>query len=46
MWGYEWAAANLDFRIDVPAGAAAENNIVMNGNQAIALGAVARNNFV
>jgi len=41
MRGYDWAAANLDFRIDVPAGAAAANNIVMNGNQAIALGAVA-----
>lgn len=41
MRGYDWAAANLDFRIDVPAGAAEQNNIVMNGNQAIALGAVA-----
>ncbi|HSJ14263.1 MAG TPA: 2-oxoacid:acceptor oxidoreductase subunit alpha [Longimicrobiales bacterium] len=39
--GAAWAAANLDFRFEVPAMAAVEPRIVMNGNQAIALGAVA-----
>ena len=39
--GMGWAAANLDFRYDVPAIPNAEPRVVMNGNQAIALGAVA-----
>ncbi len=39
--GYRWASENLDFRIDVPVKMAAENLVVMNGNQAIAYGAVA-----
>ncbi len=39
--GYAWADANLDVRIDVRPGLSAENTLVMNGNQAIAYGAVA-----
>jgi 2-oxoglutarate ferredoxin oxidoreductase subunit alpha len=39
--GYAWADANLDIRIDVRPGLSAENTLVMNGNQAIAYGAVA-----
>jgi len=39
--GYSWADANLDVRIDVRPGLSAENTLVMNGNQAIAYGAVA-----
>ena len=39
--GYRWADDRLDFRIDVPATLAAENMVVMNGNQALAYGAVA-----
>ncbi len=39
--GYAWGAENLDVRIDVPPGLAAENMLVMNGNQAVAYGAVA-----
>jgi 2-oxoglutarate ferredoxin oxidoreductase subunit alpha len=39
--GYEWAGSNLDFRFDVPALAVDEDRVVMNGNQAIALGAIA-----
>jgi 2-oxoglutarate ferredoxin oxidoreductase subunit alpha len=39
--GMAWAAANLDFRYEVPAIPNAEARVVMNGNQAIALGAVA-----
>jgi len=39
--GYNWAAANLDFRIDVPAAATAADMVVMNGNEALGLGAVA-----
>ena len=39
--GVEWAAANLDFRIDVPPQATTQARVVMNGNQAVALGAVA-----
>lgn len=39
--GIAWAAENLDFRIDVPADEVREQRVVMNGNQAIALGAIA-----
>ena len=39
--GYSWADANLDVRIDVRPGLSAESTLVMNGNQAIAYGAVA-----
>ncbi len=39
--GVSWAEANLDFRYQVPALAAGEDRVVMNGNQALALGAVA-----
>jgi 2-oxoglutarate ferredoxin oxidoreductase subunit alpha len=39
--GYDWAGENLDFRIEVPPKLAAEKAVVMNGNQAIAYGAVA-----
>ncbi len=39
--GYSWADAHLDIRVDVPPGLSAENTLVMNGNQAIAYGAVA-----
>jgi 2-oxoglutarate ferredoxin oxidoreductase subunit alpha len=39
--GWAWAEANLDFRVHVPATPPAAPMVVMNGNQAIALGAVA-----
>jgi 2-oxoglutarate ferredoxin oxidoreductase subunit alpha len=39
--GYEWAGENLDVRIDIPAGLGGEDMVVMNGNQAVAFGAVA-----
>jgi 2-oxoglutarate/2-oxoacid ferredoxin oxidoreductase subunit alpha len=39
--GIAWAEANLDFRVRVPATPPAEPMVVMNGNQAVALGAVA-----
>jgi len=39
--GYEWAETNLDFKFDVPAVAAEEHRVVMNGNQALALGIMA-----
>jgi 2-oxoglutarate ferredoxin oxidoreductase subunit alpha len=39
--GYAWAEGHLGLRIDVPRELAAENTVVMNGNQAIAFGAVA-----
>jgi len=39
--GYAWAEEHLPVRIDVPRELAAENMVVMNGNQAIAFGAVA-----
>ncbi len=39
--GYQWAGENLDFRIDVPAQKPDKPMIVMNGNQALAMGAVA-----
>jgi len=39
--GYRWAEEHLDFRITVPTMAAAGPMVVMNGNQAIAMGAIA-----
>ena len=39
--GYSWADAHLDVRIQVEPHLSAENTLVMNGNQAIAYGAVA-----
>ncbi len=39
--GYAWAEANLDFRYDVPTMTDDVPKVVMNGNDAIALGAVA-----
>jgi len=39
--GVEWAAANLDFRIDVPTNPPAEALVVMNGNEALGMGALA-----
>jgi 2-oxoglutarate ferredoxin oxidoreductase subunit alpha len=39
--GYGWAEQNLDFRIDVPCEKPAQAMVVMNGNQALAMGAVA-----
>lgn len=39
--GATWADANLDFRIDVPARPSDQPMVVMNGNEAIGMGAVA-----
>ena len=39
--GYAWAEANLDFRIDVPTVKSAEPKVVMNGNEALGMGAIA-----
>ncbi len=39
--GWAWAGQNLDFRIDVPPRATDAKQVVLNGNQAVALGAVA-----
>jgi 2-oxoglutarate ferredoxin oxidoreductase subunit alpha len=39
--GYGWAESNLDFRIDVPTSTADRPLVVMNGNEALALGALA-----
>jgi 2-oxoglutarate ferredoxin oxidoreductase subunit alpha len=39
--GVDWAERNLDFRIEIPRIEADEKRVVMNGNQAAALGAVA-----
>ncbi|MBW2713433.1 MAG: 2-oxoacid:acceptor oxidoreductase subunit alpha [Deltaproteobacteria bacterium] len=39
--GIEWARENLDFQFDVPAKVHEEARVVMNGNQATALGAIA-----
>ncbi|MBI4518884.1 MAG: 2-oxoacid:acceptor oxidoreductase subunit alpha [Deltaproteobacteria bacterium] len=39
--GHQWAEENLDFRIKVAAPKAERAMVVMNGNQAIALGAIA-----
>ena len=39
--GLAWADVNVDFRVDVPATTSSEDLVVMNGNQAAALGAIA-----
>ncbi|MDP6607345.1 MAG: 2-oxoacid:acceptor oxidoreductase subunit alpha [Dehalococcoidia bacterium] len=39
--GLKWADEHLDFRVDVPRSPTDETMVVMNGNQAAALGAVA-----
>ncbi len=39
--GYAWAEANLDFQYSIPAVRAAEAQIVVNGNTALALGVLA-----
>ena len=39
--GYRWAGENLDFRYEIPTVGADHAMVVMNGNEAIALGAVA-----
>ena len=39
--GYDWAREHLDFRVDVPATPAAQAMVVMNGNEAIGMGALA-----
>jgi len=39
--GYRWARENLDFRYEVPTSVAERPMVVMNGNEAIALGAIA-----
>jgi 2-oxoglutarate ferredoxin oxidoreductase subunit alpha len=39
--GHAWAEAHIDLRFEVPVRAAAQEMVVMNGNQAIALGAMA-----
>jgi 2-oxoglutarate ferredoxin oxidoreductase subunit alpha len=39
--GYAWAAEHLDFRIDVPAAPVKQAMVVMNGNEAIGMGAIA-----
>ena len=39
--GWRWAEEHLDFRIDVPAVESTRPMVVMNGNQALAIGAIA-----
>jgi 2-oxoglutarate ferredoxin oxidoreductase subunit alpha len=39
--GYHWAEEHLDFRVDVPIEKPGTAMIVMNGNQALAMGAIA-----
>lgn len=39
--GYAWAEEHLDFRIEVPAPPATRRMVVMNGNEAIGMGAIA-----
>ncbi|HEX9127982.1 MAG TPA: 2-oxoacid:acceptor oxidoreductase family protein, partial [Gemmatimonadaceae bacterium] len=39
--GIEWAAANLDFRVEVPTNPPTEALVVMNGNEALGMGALA-----
>jgi 2-oxoglutarate ferredoxin oxidoreductase subunit alpha len=39
--GFQWAEAHLDFRIEVPIEKPASAMVVMNGNQALAMGAIA-----
>jgi 2-oxoglutarate ferredoxin oxidoreductase subunit alpha len=39
--GHAWAEANLDFRVEVPTSPADKALVVMNGNEALAMGALA-----
>ena len=39
--GWDWADAHVDFRIDVPVQAIDRDLVVMNGNEALGLGAIA-----
>jgi 2-oxoglutarate ferredoxin oxidoreductase subunit alpha len=39
--GYHWAAEHLDFRVDVPPVPSSVPMVVMNGNEALAMGAIA-----
>jgi 2-oxoglutarate ferredoxin oxidoreductase subunit alpha len=39
--GYDWGMANVPFRYKVPARESSEPSVVMNGNQAVALGVMA-----
>jgi 2-oxoglutarate ferredoxin oxidoreductase subunit alpha len=39
--GYAWAGAHLDVRIEVPPGLGGQPMVVMNGNEALAMGAIA-----
>ncbi|MHC4931124.1 MAG: 2-oxoacid:acceptor oxidoreductase subunit alpha [Planctomycetota bacterium] len=39
--GVKWASENLEFRIDIPPAAERQEMVVMNGNQAIGMGAIA-----
>lgn len=39
--GYGWAAANLDFRIEIPTTPPQQALVVMNGNEALGMGALA-----
>jgi len=39
--GYHWAEDNIDFRVEIPTHPAAKQLVVMNGNEAIAMGAIA-----
>ncbi len=39
--GYDWAAANLDFRIEIPTKPPEQALVVMNGNEALGMGALA-----
>lgn len=39
--GYNWAEENLDFQFEIPAMETEEERLVMNGNEALALGIVA-----
>ena len=39
--GYGWAQENLDFRVDVPTHASERDMVVMNGNTALGMGAIA-----
>jgi len=39
--GYNWAKENLDFNYEIPAMAVAEDQVVMNGNEAISFGTMA-----
>jgi 2-oxoglutarate ferredoxin oxidoreductase subunit alpha len=39
--GYDWARTNIDLRVDVPAATSTGRQVVMNGNEALALGALA-----